>query len=89
MLEAMASSLPIVGTAISGNTDVVFHGQNGLLTEPADADGLAEAVLQILEQRAVQTSMRRKARETVTRYGWLNVAQQYVDVYEEAIAANR
>lgn len=38
VLESMAAGLPIVATAISGNTDVVTHGENGFLVQSRERD---------------------------------------------------
>ncbi|MBK9132736.1 MAG: glycosyltransferase family 4 protein [Gammaproteobacteria bacterium] len=89
VLEAMASGLPIVATAISGNTDVVAHGVNGFLVEPANESILADAIVDVLRQPGVQSEMREKARETAAKYAWVNIARQYLDVYQEAVALAR
>lgn len=89
VLEAMASGLPVVATSISGNIDVVVDGVNGYLVKPADATSLAEAMLRLLKQVEIRNSMSAMAKETATRYSWANVAQKYVESYQEAIAISR
>lgn len=42
LMEAMAAGLPVVATAVGGNSEVV--GSAGLLCKPADADDLARAL---------------------------------------------
>lgn len=86
VLEAMASGLPVVATAISGNTDVVLEGTNGHLVTPADETALAEGVLRVLMQPSDHERMRNGARETATHYAWVNVAKRYVETYQEAIS---
>ncbi|MBK8161643.1 MAG: glycosyltransferase family 4 protein [Gammaproteobacteria bacterium] len=89
VLEAMAAGLPVVATAISGNTDVVADGENGYLVKPADESALAEGIVRVLEQPAVHARMRAHARETASRYAWVQVAQRYLEVYQEAIELAR
>ena len=89
VLEAMASRLPIVATAISGNIDVVVEAENGCLTEPADADALASAIIRVLGNADGHARMRDGARATALRYSWDSVARQYLEVYAEAIAGTR
>lgn len=89
VLEAMASGLPVVATAISGNTDVVVEGENGLLVNPADEVALADGVLRVLKHKATQDLMRMRARESAASYAWGSVAKQYVKIYQEAIELNR
>jgi glycosyltransferase involved in cell wall biosynthesis len=51
LLEAMAAGLPIAGTRIDGISEVVTHGQTGLLAEPNDAQSLADALATLLRSK--------------------------------------
>ena len=84
--KGMAAGLPVAATRISGNIDVVTDGVNGLLVEPADESALAEAILRMLSDDLLRQRMAGAARRTASRYGWVSVAQRYVEVYEAAIA---
>lgn len=86
VLEAMAAGLPIAATRISGNTDIVVDGENGLLAEPRDEIGLASIILQILGNSLERDKMGAGAKETAGKYSWLNVARRYADLYDEAVA---
>jgi glycosyltransferase involved in cell wall biosynthesis len=44
LLQASASGLPIVATAVGGNAEVVQHNRTGFLVPRGDAMGLAEAI---------------------------------------------
>jgi glycosyltransferase involved in cell wall biosynthesis len=44
VLEAMAAGLPVVATRVEGVPQVVRDGQDGVLVDPGDADGLAAAL---------------------------------------------
>jgi glycosyltransferase involved in cell wall biosynthesis len=44
LLQASASGLPIVATAVGGNADVVQHNRTGFLTPRGDAVALAKAI---------------------------------------------
>lgn len=48
VLEAMASGVPMVATAVGGTPEMVEDGVTGLLVPPRDASALAEAVSSLL-----------------------------------------
>jgi glycosyltransferase involved in cell wall biosynthesis len=48
LLEAAASSLPIVVTDVGGSRDVIEHGTSGYITPPADSQALGDAMLQVM-----------------------------------------
>jgi glycosyltransferase involved in cell wall biosynthesis len=89
VLESMASRLPVVATSISGNVNVVTHEDNGLLVRPADSAEIARAVIRVLGEPGLAHRLRTRGRETVESMSWLEVAKQYVALYEEAIARRR
>lgn len=48
ILEAMASSLPVVATAVGGNGEAVVHGETGLLVPPRKPSAISTALLEML-----------------------------------------
>jgi len=49
IFEYMASGLPVVAPAIDGMRRILANGREGLLYDPADADGLAKALERLLD----------------------------------------
>lgn len=49
LFEAMALGKPVVATRAVGTVDYVRDGENGLLVEPGDAAGLADALARLLQ----------------------------------------
>jgi glycosyltransferase involved in cell wall biosynthesis len=47
ILEAMATALPVVASAVGGTPEIVIDGQTGLLVPARDADALAAAILRV------------------------------------------
>ena len=48
--EAMASGLPVVSTRLAGIPEMVAHGSSGLLCEPGDEQGLADALERLAKE---------------------------------------
>lgn len=48
-LEAMAHSLPVVGTRVSGIPESIIEGETGFLAPPRDPEGLAGAMAAVLD----------------------------------------
>jgi glycosyltransferase involved in cell wall biosynthesis len=44
ILEAMASSIPVIATKVGGIPDLITEGQEGYLLDPGDVEGLARAI---------------------------------------------
>ena len=65
LLEAMAVSLPVISTPISGIPEVIQDGRNGLLAPQRDARALALAIAAVLEDAALRERLRSNARSTV------------------------
>ncbi|MES2709361.1 MAG: glycosyltransferase family 4 protein [Verrucomicrobiota bacterium] len=57
MLEAMACGLPIVSTTLAGVPEIVVHGVTGLLTEPENAEGLADHLITLALDPALRARM--------------------------------
>ncbi len=83
-LEANACGKPVVGARTGGIPDAVRHGETGLLVEPDDESGLADALTQLLCDPPLATRLgrngRRRVREEAT---WQHVAQQLYDAMTE------
>ena len=57
ILEAMASGLPVIATAVGGNADLVAHGQTGYIVPPADSKQLADQLVELAGFGARQGSL--------------------------------
>lgn len=67
LLEAMAASVPVVATRVGGNPEVVQGGITGLLVPPRDAEALARAIGQFLEQPSLGKKFGLAGRERVSK----------------------
>jgi glycosyltransferase involved in cell wall biosynthesis len=67
ILEAMASSLPIVATNVGGIPELVTNGDNGLLVAPADSAALALAIQRLAENPDESIRMGLRGRERIEK----------------------
>jgi glycosyltransferase involved in cell wall biosynthesis len=85
LLEAMASGLPVVATAVGGVPEIV-DGEVGALVSSGDADPLADAIESVADRldRFDPAALAARARQ---RYGIDAVGRIWDEVYEEVLAA--
>ncbi|MDH4208791.1 MAG: glycosyltransferase family 4 protein [Anaerolineae bacterium] len=83
-LEAMACGTPVVTSNISSLPEVV--GEAGLLVEPTDVEGMAEALYQGLTDRSLREELRGKGLQKAATFTWSRVAAETVAVYDRALA---
>jgi glycosyltransferase involved in cell wall biosynthesis len=57
IIEAMASARAVVSTRVSGIPEMIVEGETGLLCEPGDARGLADALEALLVDPAGAEAM--------------------------------
>lgn len=67
LVEAMAMELPVVSTDISGIPELVQHRVNGLLVPQKDANSLAAAIKELLDDAELRRRLSQAAREKVCR----------------------
>ena len=68
VLEAMATSLPIVATHHAGIPDAVRHEKEGLLCEEGDVEGMAKNMARILEDGELAVRMGKAGRARIEEY---------------------
>lgn len=65
LLEAMATSLPIIASRIGGIPTVIEHGVEGLLIEPGDLNGIVSAISSLLKDKNLGHQIGSRARSKV------------------------
>ncbi len=69
LLEAMAAGLPCITTEVgTGTSWVVQHGVTGLVVPPRDPEALAQAIVRLLQDRALRRRMGQAGRERVEQH---------------------
>jgi len=87
LAEAAAAGKAIVTTDVPGCREVVQHGHNGLLVQPRDVCGLADALQRLIEDPVLRVDMGIRSRMLAEqKLGLKTVVQQTLSVYREASA---
>jgi glycosyltransferase involved in cell wall biosynthesis len=86
ILEAMAASKPVVATRVGAIPSVIKDGENGLLVDPRDTNGLRNAIASLLSDPNLCSRMGKKAHDWVSaNYTSEVMAQKYRKLYEEVL----
>ena len=83
VVEALCRGRPVVATRVGGIPDLVRDGENGLLVEPGDTAGLADALIRILSDRPLAERLAARARESAEP--WLATPEEYAAKLREAV----
>lgn len=86
LLEAMATGLPCLASAIGGNTDLVADGRTGRLVPPDDPDAWISALVATLSDPAASRRLGDAARARVeAEFALPVVVRRYVELYRSLI----
>lgn len=77
LFDYMASGIAVVVTAPQRKHDLIVHEENGLVVEPGDVKGLADALVRLLNDPAECERLGRSAQALVgQRHTWLHRASE-------------
>ncbi|HZU56561.1 MAG TPA: glycosyltransferase [Actinocrinis sp.] len=86
-LEAMASGIPVVASAVGGLTDTVLDGVTGVLVPPRAPDALADALKPLIKDRELRRQLGLNGLlRARSRYGWPRIARRTAEVYSRLVA---
>jgi len=84
ILEAMSAARPVVATRVGGTPELVLDKKTGVLVERGDADGLAAALLTLLDDDALRTALGAAGRQHLESLaGAGGSVDRLLDVYAE------
>ncbi len=82
LLDAAAAGIPIVATRAGGIPEIISDGENGRLAAVGDAEALAGAAVEILQDEALQKRYSKRGLELVKRFDKKETARKILAVYD-------
>ena len=86
MIEAMACGLPVVSFDFKcGPKDIINNNVNGILVHNGDIQGLADAMMRLMEDENLRKRMSEEAKKVVDTYSEETVMKQWTKLFESLI----
>ncbi|MFA5984842.1 MAG: TIGR03088 family PEP-CTERM/XrtA system glycosyltransferase [Methylococcaceae bacterium] len=83
ILEAMATGLPVIATAVGGNPELVQDGITGTLTPAADSTAMAGKILDYVNNKAKRLQHGQNSYEAVlNKFSLVAMVTQYQSAYD-------
>jgi glycosyltransferase involved in cell wall biosynthesis len=80
---------PVIASDVGGLSELIHQGQDGMLVEPCNADALASAIIQFLENPALQKQYQEAAYQRAEDdLNWTAIALKTVSIYQKILAEN-
>lgn len=90
LIEAASCGRAIVTTDMPGCREIVQDGENGILVTPGNGQDVADAIIQLLEDRELRAKMGDRGRSLVQKeFSVDHVVEGTVDVYRRVLQKNR
>jgi glycogen(starch) synthase len=81
-LEGLASKKPVIASNVGGFSEIIKHGETGILVPPNNPDSLASAILKLVVSpdycRNIGDNGRRIVEE---QYSWQKIAKKTLEIY--------
>lgn len=82
MIEAMACGVPVVSfDFMCGPKDIIKQGQNGLIVNNGDVEGLADAMMRVMDDESFRKRLSQNALSVVSTYSEEAVMAQWTKLF--------
>jgi glycosyltransferase involved in cell wall biosynthesis len=86
ILEAMASSLPVIATPVGGIPDLVEDGENGFIVPVGDSSMLAEKTICLMSKPVLRKKMgKNNVSKIAENYNPIVISRLYSVIYNQMI----
>ena len=88
VLEALATEVPVVATAVAGVPNIIQPEVNGLLVEPDDVDGMTAALKRLICETDLRERLAAAGRATVEEHYSFQVRMQKIQAIYDRLLRN-
>ena len=86
IIEAMACGVPVISTDCkAGPNEIIENRENGLLVPVGDEKSLAEAILQLLNSKALREKFSREGRNIAEYFTIEKSVKEYENIFKEIL----
>ncbi len=89
LVEARASGVPVVATAVDGTPEIVLDGVTGVLVRPGDVSALSEAVARLLTDDELHARLAAASRRGLEEFDIDTMVRQQEELYRWVLSRNR
>ncbi len=85
----MAMCKPVIATKVDGSSEIINHNKNGLLIDAQNIQMLAEAMLNLINNKNLRTQLGEAARKTIIKdFDVCKMTKKIENVYENVLSEN-
>ncbi|MEZ2228490.1 glycosyltransferase family 4 protein [Microcoleus sp.] len=89
-IEAMMSAIAVIASGAGGLAELVEPGKTGFLVPPNDVDGLAEALLNLLQNRELAETFGQAGRErALAHFSEVTFVDRFLTLYDQSLKTPR
>ncbi len=77
MIEALCVGTPVISTKVSGTDELIQDGENGLLVDIGDTEGLAQAFERLLSNQELREQLGKEGQKLATQFKTDTIVDQW------------
>jgi glycosyltransferase involved in cell wall biosynthesis len=86
LIEAMACSVPVIGSDVGGIPDIIQDGYNGYLVQEKNPEVLSDRIVELLTNPALAEKFGHNGFKTVKeKFIWATISRQFINEYLQVI----
>ena len=89
MIEALCVGTPVISTKVSGTDELIRDGENGLLVDIGDKEGLAKALEKLLSNRELREKIGKEGQKLATQFKTDTIVDQWEELVKRLKKNNR